>query len=84
MKKDTLSLTVDLYMMRLFISEDWKNKYSVFESQYLYTKLYALRLCTICPATDQKWLYTNVYVQMCMWMYTDMIEIDFPELQIVV
>lgn len=23
--------------------------------------------------------YTNVYVQMCMWMYTDMIEIDFPE-----
>lgn len=31
------------------------------------------------PIDRSKWLYTNVYVQMCMLMYTDMIEIDFPE-----
>lgn len=59
-----LSLTVDRYV-RLFISEDWKNKCSVFESEYLYTKLYALRLRTICPATVI-WLFADVYVQMCM------------------
>lgn len=81
-KKIMLSLTVDRYV-RLFISDDWKNKYSVFESEYLYTKLYDLRLRTICPATVI-WLFADVYVQMCMWMYTDMIEIDFPESQIVV
>lgn len=44
-----------------------KKEYTAWTCVQIYHTMYTV--CTDCPVTDQKWLYTDVYVQMCMWMY---------------
>lgn len=44
-------------------------EYTAWMCVQIYHKMYTVYTCTGCQMPDQKWLYTDVYVQTCMWMY---------------